>query len=371
VKTVNFHDKTINLSETNQTLKYDKLILATGSKTNKFGWQGQDFKGVSGLYSKQDLEYIEQISPDIKNAVIVGGGLIGIELAEMLVTRNINVTMVVREKSYWANVLPPEESEMINQHIISHKITLKKATELQEIKGDINNKVVAVILKDGTEIACDFVGITTGVSPNIDFLKDSALKIDKGILVNDLLETNVENVYAIGDCAQIETPSVGRKSIEAVWYTGRMMGEVAAHNVCGETINYQPGIWFNSAKFFDIEYQVYGFVPVVENENFGVLFWSNGLQNKSIRIVFNNQTKQVVGFNLMGIRYRHEVCEKWIHEKTPIEVVLKNLSLANFDPEFFKSYEAEIVTIYNTKVNQPIELSSNKSLDSVIQFLNS
>ncbi|MFN7259125.1 MAG: FAD-dependent oxidoreductase, partial [Cyclobacteriaceae bacterium] len=75
--------------------KYDILIIASGSKSNKFGWPGQDLKGVQGLYSFQDLELMEQNSKGIKHAVIVGGGLIGIEMAEMLLTRKIGVTILV------------------------------------------------------------------------------------------------------------------------------------------------------------------------------------------------------------------------------------------------------------------------------------
>ena len=98
-------------------LQYDVLIIACGSKYNKFGWPGQDLHGVGGMVSMQDLDYIEQYSTDLQRAVIVGGGLIGIEMAEMFHSRHIPVTFLVREKSYWSNVLPPEESEMINCHI--------------------------------------------------------------------------------------------------------------------------------------------------------------------------------------------------------------------------------------------------------------
>ena len=112
----------------NTILSYDKLIIATGSKPNKFGWPGQDLKGVMGMYHKQDLEQLEEFAPNnevCKRAVIVGGGLIGIELAEMLRSRNIPVTFLVREKSFWGGVLPSGESEMINRHIKEHHIDLR------------------------------------------------------------------------------------------------------------------------------------------------------------------------------------------------------------------------------------------------------
>ena len=104
VNNIDFKGKT--LDTTSGSVKYDKLVLALGSKSNKFGWPGQDLERVGGLYHWQDLENMEKYSPGLKRAVIVGGGLIGIEMAEMCRSRKIDVTMLVRETSYWNNVLP-------------------------------------------------------------------------------------------------------------------------------------------------------------------------------------------------------------------------------------------------------------------------
>ena len=129
--------------------------------------------------------------------------------------------------------------------------------ELDEIIADANNQVKAIITKSGQQIECQLVGVATGVKPNISFLKNTELETDKGILVNRNLETNISDVYAIGDCAQQREAIGNRKPVEAVWYTGRMMGEAVAQSICGNPTAYHPGNWFNSAKFFDIEYQTY------------------------------------------------------------------------------------------------------------------
>ena len=101
-------------------MPYDKLILALGSATNMFDWPGQDLNGAHGLYSLQDLEVIEKSTINVRKAVIVGGGLIGIELAEMLHSRGIDVTFLILESAYWHNVLPLEESKLIGRHIEAH-----------------------------------------------------------------------------------------------------------------------------------------------------------------------------------------------------------------------------------------------------------
>lgn len=352
------------------SIHYDNLVLALGSKSNMFNWPGQDLHGVGGLYHIQDLQNMEKYSNGLERAVICGGGLIGIEMAEMFHARHIPVTMLVRESSYWNNVLPPEESEMISQHILNSDIDLRLGVNLGEIKDDGTGKAGAVIVKEtGEEIACGYVGLTAGVSPNVGWLKDTDLEVERGIVVDDHLRTNIPNVYAIGDCAQLKAPKEGRRNIEAIWYTGRMMGETVAYTIVGKPVAYDPGIWFNSAKFIDIEYQVYGDMPAHHDAQTASLFWKHSENEKSVRINYDIETKSVKGFNLFGIRYRHEVCEKWIKEEKHIEDVLQNLGLANFDPEFYKQYEQVIIKIYNQQNGTNLTLKTKRGLSNVLSFL--
>ncbi len=352
-----------------EIISYDKLILATGSTPNKFGWPGQDLNRVGGLYSFQDLEAMEAASPGLKRAVIVGGGLIGLEMAEMFLSRGIAVTFLVREKSYWDILIPPEESQMINRHIVEHGIDLRLETELKEIVDDGNGNACAVITNTGERIDCGYVGLTAGVHPNVGFLKGGKIEIGRGILVDEYLQTNIPDIYAIGDCSEQRNPMPGRRPIEAVWYTGRMMGETVAATICGTPTVYNPGIWFNSAKFLDIEYQVYGTVLANPPENHQSIYWEADDGKKSVRIVFDKDDKTILGFNLMGIRYRHEVCEKWIREQTNVEIVLRDLSLANFDPEFFRQYEADVIRQYEKMTGTTIRQSNKRGLDNVLRFL--
>ena len=330
-----------------ETVAYDILILATGSKPNKFGWPGQDLKGVQGLYSYQDLESMEKYTGDIERGVVVGGGLIGVEMAEMLLSRKIPVSFLVREESFWNGVLPKEESEMINRHIREHHVDLRLSTELKEILSDENGRARAVVTNKGEEIACQFVGLTAGVSPNIGFLENSGIETRRGVMVDPYLETNVPGVYAIGDCAQFRQPLPNRRPVEQVWYTGRMMGEVVAHTICGKKTAYKPGVWFNSAKFFDIEYQTYGYVWAHLKENEEQFYWEHKDGKKCLKFVFNKTSGKLLGINTFGIRLRHEVLDQWLNQGRTIGFVLENLRKANFDPEFFKRHEHEIVDLYN------------------------
>jgi len=343
-----------------EKLSYDKLIIATGSKPNKFGWPGQDLDGVMGMYHKQDLEKLEKYAPNntvCKRAVIVGGGLIGIELAEMLHSRHIPVTFLVREDSFWNGVLPKGESAMINREIISSGIDLRLGVNLKEIKEDKNGKVKSiVILETGEEITCDVVGLTAGVSPNIDFLRASGIEIGRGVKVNRFLETNLKDIYAIGDCAEQHEAIDQRRPIEAVWYTGRMMGETVAQTICKNKIEYKPGHWFNSAKFIDIEYQTYGWVWAQTKENEARFYWEHADGNKCIHINYDKTTREFIGINNFGIRMRHEFFDRILNEKQSVDYVLEHLADANFDPEFYKLYEPEIIAKFNNENNTNIQL---------------
>lgn len=356
-----------------EPISYDQLIIATGSKSNKFGWPGQDLEGVQGLYSKQDLDLLEVNAPNkevCKRAVIVGGGLIGIELAEMLRTRNIPVTFLVREDSFWNGILPSGESQMINEHILEHHIDLQLGSSLKEIVPDENGRVKSIIVAEtGEEIPCNLVGLTAGVTPNIGFLKDSGIELGRGVKVNRFLETNIKDIYAIGDCAEQHEAIGDRRPIEAVWYTGRMMGEVVAQTICGNKMDYNPGHWFNSAKFLDIEYQTYGWVfSERRKKDEEVHFhWRHPKEKICITLAFHKDSEELLGINTFGIRLRHEVFDRWLTEKKTVDFVMEHLIDANFDPEFYHTYEKDIVTKFNSDFGKSIH-SKKKSLKRIFQI---
>lgn len=343
---VDFLNKEIKTAS-GASIHYTRLVFATGSKPNTFGWPGQDLNGVQGLYSLQDLEVMEKNTRGIHHAVIVGGGLIGIELVEMLKSRGIPVTFLVREPRFWEMVLPAEESKLVERHIGEHGVDLRLGTEVKEILGDENEKVKAVVTSQKESISCQFVGLGVGVGPNVDFLRDSPLKIDRGILVDEYFATSVEDVYAIGDCAEFPaSPGPDRKPIEQVWYTGRMHGETLAHSLIVKPVPYRPGVWFNSAKFFDIEYQIYGTVPNEEVEGIHSFYWEHPNGKACFRAVYDLETGVFIGANTLGMRLRHEFMDTAISERWSIDKVMDELRKADFNPEFHEKYAKKIQARY-------------------------
>ena len=285
VKNIDVENKNVEF-EKGKPLAYDKLLIATGAKSNKFGWPGQDLKGVQGMYSYQDLLALEENTKNgISRAVIVGGGLIGIEMAEMLHSRNYPVTILVRESNYWNNVLPEQESNMISKHIREYGFDLRLNTSMKEIIGDSKGRVKSIITDKDEEIKCEVVGL--------------------------------------------------------------IQGECAALNMIGVETNYNPGHWFNSAKFLDIEYQTYGTVLNKLREGEEEFYWEHADAKKCIHLVFKKEDHLFIGINNFGIRLRHELFNTWLKEKRTVEYVLTHLKAANFDPEFYAQFEEEIIDSWN------------------------
>lgn len=347
-------------------LTYDHLLLATGSASQRSGWPGQHLAGVQGLYDLPDLEAMARDTHGIACGVVVGGGLIGAELAEMLHSRSIEPVVLARDGHYWASVLPPEEANLVDRQFQQNGVAVRYQTELAEILGNTQGRVRAVRTTRGEEIACQWVGIAIGVAPNLALAQTAAVETDRGILVDEYLRTNVPNVYAAGDCAQHRQPAAGQVPIEQLWYTGRMQGETAAHTICGQPTAYRRGVWFNSAKFFNLEYQTYGQAPAGSAPGLDSFYWEHPAASVALRIYCRAAAPHaVVGFNALGLRLRQATCEQWIRQQAPVATVLAQLGAANFDPEFFPQHEAAIVAAYNRQFPQhPVTLQRRKGLFS-------
>ena len=156
---------------------------------------------------------------------------------------------------------------------------------------------------------------------------------------------------------------IGYRRLDQLWYTGRNHGKAVARVICGNRTPYQKPLFFNSAKFFSIEYQTYGTIETHPGEEIGTILWTSERGKELIRINFRKADKVVIGFNLLGIRFRHVVCEKWILEERTVDYVLENLSDAAFDPEFYTAYERQLVDTYNAAhPANPITMKPSKGL---------
>ncbi|MCB0429714.1 MAG: NAD(P)/FAD-dependent oxidoreductase [Flavobacteriales bacterium] len=336
VNRVNVHEHELWL-DNGQVVAYDLLILATGSRSVKLNVPGAELEGVQGLYFKQDLERMEARTQDTSHAVVIGGGLIGVELAEMLHSRDIQVTYLIRESRFWKQVLSAGEAGMVEKHMRGKGIAVHFDTEVKAFHGR-EGVLREVETSRGEKIACGFAGVAIGVEPNVNWLHGSGIEVDKGILINERFETNLPGIYAIGDCVQHRYPPAGRSSVEQVWYTGREMGKTLARILNEKEEKYAPGPWFNSAKFFGLEFQTYGAIPETSTNDVHLFEWVNASSECSLRIAYASSGQKVMGIQSIGMRLRMDVCLRWIETGASLGQAVSEWKDASFDPEFSKDH---------------------------------
>ena len=360
-----------------EPLPYDRLLIACGSRPRPGPWPGSDLPGVGHFVTHQDLAWLEEEvhggpshggppprprahleatsdespyrfrpvaraergGPPTRPAVI-GGGLIGIEAAEVLHAAGLRPRFFIREEWFWPMALDHAESRWIAERMREHGVDVDLEHDVEALEGD--GRVERVLTSEG-EYDADLVVVAIGVVPNTGWLAGAGLELDRrgGLVVDAHLRAQragAENgsedlgVFAAGDCASVRWFH-GERMPEQLWYTARDQGRVAARGLLGDgTATYARGHWYNSAKLFDIEYTTAGLVNMnVEGER-NWFFEERGPVRSTTRVVLAGE--RVVGFNLLGRRWDHTVLLRWIEEHRSLAWVLDHLAEAAFDTEF-------------------------------------
>jgi len=336
--------------EDGSRLAYDALLLAVGSRARPAPWPGSEGPGMHAFVTLQDLAALDREAKKGLRAIVIGGGLVGVEAAEVLHDRGLHVTFVVRESWYFPLALDRNEAGIVAGHLRSHGVDVRLGVNVDAIARDDKGAVRGVRLSPapGSEGAAageapgDLVVAAIGVVPNTGFLAGSGIALSRGgaIETDDALRASVPAVWAAGDCANV-TWFDGSRRPEQLWYTARDQGRAVARSMLGDEVAYRRGTWYNSAKFFDLEYTTAGWVPLcldpADNKPIDpgpdVRCWFQRLpgRSESQRIVLRGD--RVVGFNMLGSRWNHEPFLEWIHERRTLEWVLKRLAEAQFDEE--------------------------------------
>ena len=197
VSTINAEDQSL-ITHLNETISYDHLVIATGSKLRTLNLPGGDAEGVFYLRDFSDAKRIKQWAKNAENVVIIGSGFIGLELASTFSQLDKKVSIIQRSGKPLERILGAQVSDYFMKMHQSHHVNFFLNEETEKIVKDERGQVASVLTKSGTSIEADMVLIAVGVEPNISFEVDS-LETDRGIIVNEFGETSLANVYAGGD----------------------------------------------------------------------------------------------------------------------------------------------------------------------------
>ena len=227
-------------------LTYDKLLIATGALPKQPALNGGTLPGVFVLRSLKDAERIRDWAGPGKTAVIVGGGLVGLKTAEGLKSKGLKVKVVVSSRRILSQILDQEGADMLQHHLEDNGYQFLLGRDVQSVEG--NGQVERVTLNNGESLSCNLVIYAKGVAPETGFLKDTGIKTNRGILVDNRLQTNVSGVFAAGDVAETYDRLWKAQRVNALWGNAVEQGKTAAFNMAGKEHSYLGSISVNSIK---------------------------------------------------------------------------------------------------------------------------
>lgn len=240
-------------------ISYDRLLIATGAQAVALKVPGADLDGVLKLDHMEDAKQILKFARRGKTAVVVGGGITALELVEGLVAHGVKVHYFLRGDRYWGNVLDEQESRIIEHRLQEEGVKLHFHSEVIEVIGK-KNRVSGVQLLDGNSLKCDLVAYAIGIRPRVDLAEQAGLAIDRGILVNEYLQTNDPGIFAAGDVAQAYDPTTGRSALDSLWGPARQQGHTAGLNMAGQKTAYIKSAPFNVTRLAGLTTTIIGTV---------------------------------------------------------------------------------------------------------------
>ncbi|MBA1336147.1 MAG: hypothetical protein HPY66_2106 [Firmicutes bacterium] len=251
----------------NHEIEYDKLLIATGADPIMIPIKGVKSKGVYGIRQLSDVVGIKKDLNSVSRAVIVGGGFIGIKVAESLSQLGKQVVIVEKLPQILGKVLDSSAAGILTRLLEQHNISVatnKGVTEILEQDG----RAKGVVLDDGSTLDAELVILSVGVRPSIGFLKDTPVDTmqGRGIVVDDYMRTNVADIYAAGDVTIAKSHSTGALVNLPIWPVATHQGRIAALNMAGYEMKYEGGFGRNSVRVFGLPFLTAGVTVKEEND---------------------------------------------------------------------------------------------------------
>jgi len=297
---IDFTKKQVILDDGKETVSYDKLLIATGGKPFVPRMEGGDKEGVFTFTELSSAEGIEAKAEKIKSTIVIGGGLIGVSASEALVKRGIEVTLVELKESILSLILDKTASDIAEKVLTDAGVTVITGQTVQRILGrkDKPESVGSVVMTDGTEIPCDLVVVAIGVIPRTDLVKDTPVKINRGIVVDRTMQTSIPDVYACGDVAEAYDFLIDQKRLLPLWPLAHLGGRIAGYNMAGKKAEYEGGTVMSSLKYFELPVIAVGTVNPENVDNYEIL-----VELKPEKTVYKKillKDGKIVGFIFLG-----------------------------------------------------------------------
>ncbi|MEK7397894.1 MAG: FAD-dependent oxidoreductase [Candidatus Poribacteria bacterium] len=325
---IDFDNKAIVLEDGSQ-VGFESLLLATGGEPSVPKIAGMEVYDYSTFTTLNDaLKLRDKLdNGSIKNAVILGGGLIGLKAAEGLFARGVDITVVEFANRVLSPVLDEIAAGLIQKVIEQKGVKVMPNHTIAEIVGE-NGKVNGVILDKGERIDCDTVIVAIGVRPRIELVKDTPIKINRGIVVDKNMRTTVPNIYACGDCAEVYDFILDNYRLTPLWPTAHVGGRIAGFNMAGVEKEYVWGTGMNSVDFFGFPVISAGFINPPEGQEMEILIKND--PEKMIYKKFLIKDNRIVGMIFVNEVDRAGVILGLMRDKVDITPFKNEIILEDF-----------------------------------------
>jgi NAD(P)H-nitrite reductase large subunit len=302
VTTLNIAEKTVML-EGGEKVPYEKLLLATGGKPFVPKMEGQEKDGVFTFTNAAEAQRLADKIDAIqaRNAVVIGAGLIGISVTEALVKRGLKVTVVELQEKILSLLLDPKASDMVEAVIRKAGVNFATGQSVAKIIGKPGDEsaVGGVVLTKGQTVPCDIVVVAIGVIPRTELVAGTPIKLNRGIIVDNSMQTNVPDVYASGDVAETYDFILQQNSLLPLWPLAVLEGRVAGSNMAGQKAIYEGGTNMSSLKYFGIPIVSIGNAnPKPDDISLEVLVKQDDSNNIYKKLVLKNNV--IVGMTIVN-----------------------------------------------------------------------
>jgi 3-phenylpropionate/trans-cinnamate dioxygenase ferredoxin reductase subunit len=279
--------------DTGEELTYQTLLLATGASARRLPIPGAKLDGVYYLRTLADAEALRQEMAPGRQAVVVGGGFIGVEVAASLSQNGLQVTLIHNAPTIWSRPFGDAMGRFFHEGLQQGGVTVLAPAHVERIEG--NGRAHRVITQEGHVLSCDLVVIGVGVRPETDLAEQSGLKVDNGVVVNELLETSVPGIFAAGDNARFYSPLFETDMRIEHWDVAAQQGKTAALNMLGRHQPFEEVPYFFSG-LFDIWLEYLGYAPawdrlIIRRHDPGrfAAFYSQGSYIRGVLLVNNSK----------------------------------------------------------------------------------
>lgn len=306
IENVNNSEKTVE-TVSEETYSYDKLLIATGGNPRKLP-EDEGFDNIHYMWTMHDAEEIREAAEEVSSAVVIGGGLLGIDLAVAFASHDVETHYLIRGSNWWSRGLDTEGAEIIHQKMEEIGVNVVTETEVEDLEAE-DGEVQKVVASNGEEYECDEVAVAIGQTPNSD-ITDVEKNGGRMIKADKFLQTSNSSIYAAGNMVEYNSPVFERRLCNGSWDHSEAMGENAARNMLGQETEFD---YINTygVGHFDVQFLAIG-------------DWTGEPVSKKYdeeghyrRLFFDDD--RLVGAVMIGYTKGQEELKRIIKEKTKVE----------------------------------------------------